>query len=296
MYVQGALAIVFAAILWSGDSLIRQGLYTVPSMLVVALEHALGALIFLPFLILGWRHIRMMTIRQWVVLLWLCAISGLLALFLYTKALAYVGFIPLSVVVLLQKLQPFFTIGTASIVLRERLTLRFVVTACIASIGGHLVTFGWSIPAWSDDHATVAAALMAVGAAACWGSSTVLSRYLLLEQSTATITALRLLITAFLATALALLLGQAPAAVALEPIQWGALVLIACSAGGAALGIYYWGLKRVPASHACIYELTWPMSAMVIDYIAFGKLLTPVQLIGAVILVGAMLSLPRKAS
>jgi len=294
VYVYGAFAVVFAAILWSGDGFLRQGLYTVPSMLVVAIEHALGTLLYLPFVILGWKHVRSMNPKEWGVLFWLCAVSGLLALFLYTKALSNVGYVPLSVVVLLQKLQPFFTITCAFVILRERMTARFIVAAIVAAVGGYLVTFGFHIPALSDDRATISAALMAVGAAACWGSSTVLSKYLLVTVPTTVITGLRLFITTLLAGAFALALGQYPDMTALEASQWGSLVLIACSAGGVALGIYYWGLKRVPASHSAVYELAWPISALAFDYAFRGVLLSPVQLCGAAILIAAMFSLPRR--
>lgn len=295
MYAQGAIAIIVAAILWSMDGLLRQGLYSVPSMLVVALEHAIGTVIFAPLVVTGWKSVRAMQSRQWVLLIGICAVSGMLALFLYTKALAFVGFVPLSVVVLLQKLQPFFTIAAASIVLRERPTVRFIITAIVASIAGYFVTFGWHLPVWSEDYTIVYAALMAVGAAACWGSSTVFSKYLLTDLPPTVATGLRLAITTVIAAIFALALGQYGAAISLEPVQWGALLLIACTAGGVALGIYYWGLRRVPASHACIFELTWPISAIAIDYAYHGVLLSPVQLVGAVVLIAAMLSLPRKA-
>ncbi len=294
MYVQGALAIVFAAILWSMDGLLRQGLYTVPSMLVVALEHALDTIIFAPFVVVGWKHVRSMTAKHWIIIISLSAVSGLLALFLYTKALAYVGYAPLSVVILLQKLQPFFTIATAALFLKERLTAQFWYAAIAASIGGYLVTFGLHVPMWGADVLTALAGAMAVGAAACWGSSTVFSKYLLRDLPAAVATGVRVAVTAVMASALALALGQWDAAVALQPLQWGALALIACSAGGVGLGIYYWGLRCVPASHSCIYELMWPISAMVIDYVVNGILLSPVQLLGACVLIGAMLSLPRK--
>lgn len=294
MYASGALAIVFAAILWSMDGLIRQGLYSVPSMLVVTIEHMLGALIFSPFIITGWRHVRTMRTRQWLLLIGICAVSGMLALFLYTKALASVGFLPLSIVVLLQKLQPFFTILTAAIFLREQLSSRFVHAAIVACIGGYLTTFGLHVPVWSHDGSTILAALMAVGAAACWGSSTVFSKYLLQNLPSSVATGLRLCITTVIAGIFALALGQFEAALSLQPMQWGALLLIACSAGGVALGVYYWGLRRQPASHAAIYELTWPISALAIDFVVHGVALSLSQLIGAVVLIGSMLSLPRR--
>lgn len=293
MYAMGALAVVGAAVLWSMDGFLRQGLYAVPSMLVVALEHLLGTLLYAPFVLAGWKHVRALKRSDWFILLWLCAVSGMLALFLYTKALSFVGFVPLSIVVLLQKLQPFFTIACAAILLRERVTARFVLSAIVASIGGYLVTFGASVPSWTSDRTVIAAALMAVGAAACWGSSTVLSKRLLNTAPTVVITGLRLCVTALLAGAFAFALGQYPAMAALEPSQWGSLLLIACSAGGVALGIYYWGLRRIPASHACIYELAWPISAVLLDYAFRGVLLSPAQLLGAAVLIVAMLSLPR---
>lgn len=273
------------------DGLLRQGLYSLPSMLVVALEHALDTVLFAPFVLFGWKHVRAMRAREWGIVIGLSAISGLLALFLYTKALSYVGYAPLSVVILLQKLQPFFTIATAALVLRERLTARFLFAAGIAIAGGYLVTFGWRLPTWQGDS-TAIAGLMAVGAAACWGSSTVFSKYLLRELPATVATGVRVVITAAMASVLAVALGQSGAAFALQESQWLALLLIACSAGGVGLAIYYWGLRRIPASHLSIYELMWPISAIVIDYAVSGVVLSIEQLIGAAILVAAMLSLP----
>ncbi|NQV14109.1 hypothetical protein HQ531_01530, partial [bacterium] len=50
----GPSAIVFAAFLWSLDALLRQSLYSLPSMFIVFSEHTLGLLITLPWLIKFW--------------------------------------------------------------------------------------------------------------------------------------------------------------------------------------------------------------------------------------------------
>ena len=52
-----ALAVISAAILWSLDGYIRQNLFSLPSFLIISLEHAIGALIFLPLLIKGLNEI-----------------------------------------------------------------------------------------------------------------------------------------------------------------------------------------------------------------------------------------------
>ena len=60
------------------------------------------------------------------------------------------------------------------------------------------------------------------------------------------------------------------------------LVAIALSTGMVALVIYYYGLKRTPARVSAICELTWPLSAVALDYVYFHKTLTATQWIGAV--------------
>ena len=116
-----ALAVVSAAILWSLDGYIRQNLSTLPSFFIISLEHIIGAIIFLPILIKGWNEIVKIQQRGWISVLWISICGGILGTFFYTKALSYVGYINLSVVVLLQKFQPIFAIALASIILKNTL-------------------------------------------------------------------------------------------------------------------------------------------------------------------------------
>ena len=52
------IAVIAAAFLWSLDGLLRQQLFNVSSFLIITLEHALGTILFLPFLIKGWNNIK----------------------------------------------------------------------------------------------------------------------------------------------------------------------------------------------------------------------------------------------
>ena len=52
------LAIVFAAILWSFDGLLRQALYNVPSLIIVTIEHIIGAVLFIPFILQARKEIK----------------------------------------------------------------------------------------------------------------------------------------------------------------------------------------------------------------------------------------------
>ena len=88
-----ALAVISAAILWSLDGYIRQNLSTLPSFLIISLEHVIGAIIFFPLLLKGWNEIVIIRQRGWISILWISICGGILGTFFYTKALSYVGYI-----------------------------------------------------------------------------------------------------------------------------------------------------------------------------------------------------------
>jgi hypothetical protein len=52
------LAIITAAILWSFDGFLRQSLYNVPSLIIVAIEHIFGAVLFIPFIFKARKEIN----------------------------------------------------------------------------------------------------------------------------------------------------------------------------------------------------------------------------------------------
>jgi len=287
------LAVVFAALLWSADGFLRQELYSISSFLVVTLEHAFGALLFLPFLIKTWPEIKKLGQRGWISILWISICGGILGTYFYTKALSYVDYIDLSVVVLLQKLQPIFAISLAAIILKEKLTQRFIGLALLAMLGAYLVTFGTtSIADWDDK--TLIAALLATLAAFSWGSSTVLGKHALNRLPFTAVTALRLSLTAVGALIIFTVTSDGFGTLELTTHQWRNLVIIVMSTGAVALFIYYFGLKHMQASHATVYELTWPLSAVFLDWIIRGHMLGFAQIIGAILLLGSMILLTRE--
>tara|TARA_Y100000590_G_scaffold115936_1_gene132283 strand:+ start:12372 stop:13268 length:897 start_codon:yes stop_codon:yes gene_type:complete len=286
-------AVIFAAILWSLDGLLRQELYSIPSFLIITLEHAFGALLFFPLLIKAWSDIKSLSQRQWVSLLWISIVGGILGTFFYTKALSYINYIDLTVVVLLQKLQPIFAIALAAIILKEKLSQRFIGLAISALVGGYFVTFGTSpINDWNDK--TIIAALLALLAAFAWGSSTVLGKHALKHLPFSIVTALRLSLTAIMAAIILFATQVQIPEVSLSAVQWRNLIIIVFSTGAVALFIYYYGLNHLPASHATLYELAWPLSAVILDWAVRGQTLSPSQILGAILLLGSMTLLSRE--
>ena len=290
----GPAAIACAAVLWSFDGLLRQYLSEIPSLMVVLLEHFFGAVLLTPLLLKSWKEVKTLPNRAWVSVLWVSLFGGLLGTFFYTKALSYVNYIDLSVVVLLQKFQPFFAIGLAAVLLREPLTKNYLICAVAAIVGAYLVTFQNGLPVLAMDDKTVIAGLMALCAAFAWGSSTVLGKHALKHLSFFSLTGLRLWITTFITVVVILFMGNSPINVSLSKIEWLTIVTIVLSTGTVALFIYYYGLKHVLATHATIYELFWPLSAMLIDLFIRERTLMPGQFMGALLLIGASIFLSRQ--
>ncbi|HYH36203.1 MAG TPA: DMT family transporter [Candidatus Saccharimonadales bacterium] len=289
----GSVAVVVAALLWSVDGLLRRHLYTLPAPVIVFWEHVFGLLLLLPVIIWTWKSFKKLTRRQWGAIALVSLLSGALGTILYTAALSRVQYIPFSVVILLQQLNPVFAIAASAMLLREPLTRRFVGLAAVALVAAYFATFPDVTINFATGKGTVTAALFAVGAAAAWGIGTAFSKYALKGTSSLHVTAARFGITPLFALLFAGLGGSAGAIGDVTSEQFKYLVAITFSTGLVALIIYYFGLKRVRASRAAILELAWPASAVVIGYIWLDQGLTWTQGIGALVLTGTIYLIAR---
>ncbi|MEK7594403.1 MAG: DMT family transporter [Patescibacteria group bacterium] len=284
----GSVAVVVSALLWSVDGLLRRHLYTLPAPVIVFYEHAFGFLLLLPFIIYSWKAFKVLTRKQWLAIIGVSFLSGAVGTILYTAALGRIQYIPFSVVVLLQQLNPIFAIGAAAVLLKEPLGKKFFGLSAIALIAAYFVTFPDIKVNFATGTGTAIAALFAVGAAAAWGVSTAFSKYALKDTSSLHVTALRFGITPIFAMIFVLLSGSTSSLGSITFDQFKYLVAITFSTGLVALAIYYFGLKRVLASRAAILELAWPASAVVVGYIWLNQGLTVSQGIAALVLTGTI--------
>ena len=288
-------AVICAALLWSVDGVLRQDLHNISSLVLVAIEHLLGALIFLPFLFRSISKIKRLDRKGWISIFWVSICGGLLGTYFYTKALGYVNYIDLSVVVLIQKLQPLFAISLASIVLREKVSKSFIFLASTAILGGYLTTFG-NKPFLFLDNKSIIASLFALLASFCWGSSTVLGKAALKQISFELMTCIRLIVTGTVALLIITSSGNISDIYILSIENYKTIILIVFTSGSIALSIFYYGLQNLAASHTAIYELVWPLSAVLIDWLIRGKTLSLAQMIGAIILVSSITILTKENS
>lgn len=289
----GSGAVVAAALLWSVDGLLRRHLYTLPAPVIVFWEHTLGLLILLPILAFTWRYFKQLTRKQWLAITVVALLSGAAGTILYTAALGRVQYIPFSVVILLQQLNPIFAITASALLLKEHLTKRFIMLSAIGLVAAYFATFPDIKVNFATGSGTIIAALFAVGAAAAWGISTAFSKYALKGTSSFHITAARFGIAPLFALMFAGMSGDAGAIGSITASEFRYLLAITFSTGLVALLVYYFGLKRVKASRAAILELAWPASAVLVGYFWLHQSLTWTQALGGLVLTGAILMIAR---
>ncbi len=70
--------------------------------------------------------------------------------------------------------------------------------------------------------------------------------------------------------------------------NWLIIAVIAVTTGSGAILLYYFGLQRVPARIAAVCELCLLLSAVAFDYFVNGSILSPVQVGGALLMVGSI--------
>jgi len=164
-------AVICAALLWGIDGVLRQDLHSISSLFIVSIEHLLGASIFLPFLFRSTLKIKRLERKGWTSTFWVSICGGLLGTYFFTKTLGYVDYVDLSIVVLIQKLQPLFAISLASVVHREKVSKSVIFLASTAILGGYLTTFG-NKPFLFLYNKSIIASLFGLLSSFCWGSST----------------------------------------------------------------------------------------------------------------------------
>ena len=277
--------VIVAAALWGVDGIVlRPSLYTLPVIFVVMVESTAATLIMTPFFLRQFPKLKNLNYKEWGSLLGVAILGGAVGTLAITKAIFYVQYINLSVVVLIQKLQPVFAITLAAILLKERLPKIFIKWAVIALVGAYFMTFGAHLPDFKTGDKTLLAAGFALLATISFASSTVLSKRLLRKIDFHFATYLRFLVTAILMIGLAIFTQKIEVIHQVSQKQWLVFLMIVLFTGAPAIFLYYFGLKQIPASVSTICELAFPITAILLEYAIYHKYLSVLQWIGTVVL------------
>lgn len=288
----GSIAISISAILWGFDGVVlTPRLYNLHVGWVVFVLHAVPFLIMNLFLFKQWKNLGTFLKQDYLMFILVAVFGGALGTMSIVRAVFLVHFQQLSVVVLLQKLQPIFAIILAAILLKETIKKNFVIWASVAIIASYFLTFGFTIPEFNTGDNTFLAAMYALVAAFSFGSSTVFSKKILMNHNFVTATFFRYGFTSFILLIYVLASGLISEYYVTSPTNWILFLIIGTTTGSGAIFIYYYGLRRVKAIVATISELLFPISAILFDYIFNGSVLSPIQIVSAAIMVFAIIKL-----
>ena len=291
--ITGALAVAASATLWGIDGiLLTPQLYNLNTAFVVFVIHLFPFLLMNCFFFKQYQLLKTMSRSDFLYFTLIALFGGALGTLAIVKSLFLLHFNNLSVIVLLQKLQPVFAVLLARIILKEKIKKHFVLWAVIALVGGYFLTFGWSLPDFSTEGiTTVYAALLSLLAAFSFGSSTVFSKKILGNYSFYASTFFRYFFTTVIMLAIVLLTGHIGDFSQITTRNWLFIALIGLTTGSGAIFLYYYGLRNVKASISTFLELMYPITAVVLDYFVNKTVYSPVQWIAAIVMIFSIVML-----
>ena len=284
--IPGVVLISVAATMWGTDAIFRRPLaHSISATTIVFGEHVILVALTLPLLVPSLVALWRAGPRYVAAGIGVGAGASALATILFTQAFAHGD--PITPIVL-QKAQPLVAIFGAAVLLGERPRPRFAWFLVPALAGIWLI--GVQHPLDPHLHG-MTPIVEALGAAVLWGLGTVLGRFLGRELTFQQIVTVRFAF-GLVASAIALPLVGAKAYAGTHDSLW--ILYLAVVTGLLALALYYYGLKRTPATLASLAELAYPVTAGLVGIYAFNSNLRWTQWVGVGITVAVVSLLPLR--
>jgi drug/metabolite transporter (DMT)-like permease len=285
----GAYFVAMAAMMWGFDAVVlTPRLYNLNVVYVVFVLHALPFAVMQPILFREYAWVQKMRPSDLTFLFLVALFGGAIGTLAIVKALFLVEFKHLTVVALLQKLQPVFAILLARLVLKERLSKHFLLWSLVAIAGGYFLTFEFHAPTLAHNGRMLPAALFALLAAFSFGSAPVFGKRILGLLPVQTALFFRYGLTTLIMLVFVLVTGTLSQVAVTTQTNWAFFCIIGLTTGSGAILLYYFGLRYISAGVATICELLFPISSIVFDYIFNGNLLSPVQWASAAVMLFAV--------
>lgn len=290
----GVILVAIGAILRGLDAVaFTPKLYNLYVPFVVFMLHAIPASIMTIFNFKYWGKLLHYEFKEVISLVVVAFLGGAVGTICIVKSLFLVNFDHLSVVVIIQKLQPIFAILLAMLFLKEKTKKNFWLWTTIAFIGCYFLTFELNMPSFSGDNNLIKAAMYALLAAFSFSCGTVFSKSALTKIPFKEAAYFRFSFTAILVGIYLAISGGFVWFSHITPVNWLYFGIIAVTSGYTAMLIYYSGLKKIKASVSTIVELLFPISSIVFDYFINGSKLSIVQIVASVLILFSIIKISK---
>lgn len=288
--MQGFLFVVAACALWALDTLIRYPLMQggVNAVSIVFYEHLILTIIFSVVFFKSLKKVWQAKTSHYFYFFVVGGVGSALATMAFTKAFSVLN--P-SLVILLQKFQPIVAILLARQVLKEEIKKMFIFWAFVCLAGAFLISYedllklgssGKSIygllvkPGAAQGYALVVFSIVG------WAASTVFGKKLGKEGYTDEQIMAGRFIMGFLCLIPFASLANDTFTHSIE--IYGKVSLMVVVSGLLAMYLYYQGLRRISARACSLAEMFFPFMAVIVNWLFLDALLTPIQLLGGLLL------------
>jgi len=284
-----ALFVCLSATMWGFDGVVlTPRLFNLDVGFVVFMLHLIPFSLMNLFLFREYKNLKTFTGSDFFYFFLIALFGGSIGTLAIVKALFLVNFKHLTVVALLQKLQPVFAILLAALILKEKISRNFILWALVAITGGYFLTFQFSLPEMVGNGNMLQAALWSLLAAFSFGSATVFGKKVLHKVSFKTALFYRYGLTSLLMFLFVLFTGKFDQFAKATETNWMFFVIIGLTTGSGAIMLYYFALKRINAKISTICELCFPISTILFDYLFNHQVLSPTQWISAAVMLFAI--------
>lgn len=259
---------------------------------IVFTAHFIPTFFLSVFCFRRYKMLKIFSFNDFIYLFLIALFGGTMGTLSIVKALQLSEFSKVSIVILLQKLQPVFAIIMAIIILKEKPNFRFFIVAAVALVASYLLAFGFQSPMMLESN-NLQAISYSLFAAFSYGSSLVFGKKILHKYDFFTSTFYRFFFTTLIVGTLVIFSGNLMTNVDYFLDNRSLLLFAIFSSfwGLTEVFVYYLGLKNTPALLTSIFELTYPLTVVMIDTFINKHYLTPLQICAVLLLLGAIIYL-----
>ncbi|WP_068267625.1 DMT family transporter [Caviibacter abscessus] len=285
----GWLLIIISATMWGIDGILLTPKYFVYGFydvkFIVFMSHLVPSIILSLLFFNEYKVITQFKKQDYVYYGLISLFGGTIGTLAIVKALQLSNF-SLSLVTVIQKMQPIFAVILAYFLLKEKPKKRFYIILIVSLISLYFLIFGFKNPKLLPEN-NLKAAFYSLIAAMSFGSSTVFGKKIVTKHSFLTTTFYRFIFTTVI-TGIILVFSNSTISSAklyVSNCNLYILTIIIAVYSLSSILIYYKGMTTTKATYATICELAYPITSVFVEAITYKRLLSPIQLIAATILV-----------
>ena len=262
---------------------------------VVATRYLIAVIFLLPF---GWRQlppeeaISHPRRRDWVALFLVGALGSGLASLLFTHAIEMTS---AGIANALSKTAPIFVAVFAYLTLRERITSARLLLVLVM-VGADILIGAGELRLGGLAGVRLQGDLLAIGAGVLRAMAEVLGKASLRRFYPATVALWRFGVGFLVTGAIALFTGDYRALGGLDARAWLLLLALGGLCTSLSMGLYYRGLRDIPAHVAVSLRLTSAVVTAVLSWLVLGEGLNALHIAGIVLLVGGSYLIVMRAT